>query len=369
ATALFYINGYSMAEVGDFLDVRVSTVKSRLHSARKRLKGRMVGMVGESLQAGAPDERFSHSVLEQIASVLRTKPEFADVHRWTGEDLTPGKDESRAFKISYRGRAIVVKRTTWNERNTLKLLTSLGLRIAPSILYPDLLDQGISVEEFVPGGQIKAKKLDGSLIEDYAEMQNVLNDRELFEKHKPDDPRCQFSDSGEGGIYAEQILGACEEGYADLVKLRHWGLPILDQYIELADRMRSQRHQLAREYSTMPYAWLQHNFYEHNIVGSPQRLVDWCHSYGHGPFLCDLAPFLIMDQEGLAVFRAHSAICKAADAASLERWLVAATRASFAGMLLWRLRRPEDGGGNWSTPEECGEFLQYEWQPFARLPR
>ena len=45
ATTLFYINGYSAADVGKFLDVPVSTVKSRLHSARTRLKARMIKMV------------------------------------------------------------------------------------------------------------------------------------------------------------------------------------------------------------------------------------------------------------------------------------------------------------------------------------
>ena len=53
ATTLFYINGYSMAEVGAFLDVPVTTVKSRLHSARGKLRERMVNMVENTLKADA----------------------------------------------------------------------------------------------------------------------------------------------------------------------------------------------------------------------------------------------------------------------------------------------------------------------------
>jgi len=40
AVSLFYINGYSQAEVGEFLDVPAKTVKSRLYSARGKLRER-----------------------------------------------------------------------------------------------------------------------------------------------------------------------------------------------------------------------------------------------------------------------------------------------------------------------------------------
>jgi len=71
-TTLFYINGYSMTDVSKFLDVPVSTVKSRLHSARTRLKGRMIKMVRDSLQTHAPGEKFNtrvRKVLEKVPVV------------------------------------------------------------------------------------------------------------------------------------------------------------------------------------------------------------------------------------------------------------------------------------------------------------
>src|SRR5689334_13695521 len=37
-TTLFYIDGYTQADIGDFLEVPVSTVNKRLYSARQRLK-------------------------------------------------------------------------------------------------------------------------------------------------------------------------------------------------------------------------------------------------------------------------------------------------------------------------------------------
>ena len=50
-TTLFYINGYSQKEIAEFLNVRVTTVKNRLHTSRKRLKERMMHMVADELKS------------------------------------------------------------------------------------------------------------------------------------------------------------------------------------------------------------------------------------------------------------------------------------------------------------------------------
>ena len=65
-TTLFYINGYSHNDIAGFLDVPVSTVKSRLHTSRHRLKESMMAMVGDYLHENAPDEKFTSWVLENI---------------------------------------------------------------------------------------------------------------------------------------------------------------------------------------------------------------------------------------------------------------------------------------------------------------
>ena len=71
ATTLFYINGYSQNEVAEFLEVPVNTVKSRLHTARRRLKERMTHMVEVSLKNNAPDERFSQRMIESLLARAR----------------------------------------------------------------------------------------------------------------------------------------------------------------------------------------------------------------------------------------------------------------------------------------------------------
>jgi RNA polymerase sigma factor (sigma-70 family) len=71
ATTLFYINGYSMAEVGEFLEVPVSKVKNSLHSARKKLKRRYMAMMKDSLRQHAPGEDFNQRVRNVLEGVPR----------------------------------------------------------------------------------------------------------------------------------------------------------------------------------------------------------------------------------------------------------------------------------------------------------
>jgi RNA polymerase sigma factor (sigma-70 family) len=65
-TTLFYINGYSHHEIADFLEVPLTTVKSRLHTSRRRLKERMLGMVSDYLQGHATPPEFTGRVLSDI---------------------------------------------------------------------------------------------------------------------------------------------------------------------------------------------------------------------------------------------------------------------------------------------------------------
>ena len=67
-TLLFYIGSYSQQEIADFLDIRVSTVKSRLHTARTHLRERMIGMVQDNLQQQRPsnNERFVQEIIDVI---------------------------------------------------------------------------------------------------------------------------------------------------------------------------------------------------------------------------------------------------------------------------------------------------------------
>ena len=68
AMTLFYIGGYSTDEVATFLEVPVSTVKGRLHSARERLRTMLLDTVADDLRARRPsrNETFATTVVELL---------------------------------------------------------------------------------------------------------------------------------------------------------------------------------------------------------------------------------------------------------------------------------------------------------------
>jgi RNA polymerase sigma factor (sigma-70 family) len=84
---LFYIGGYSMEEVATFLEVPVSTVKGRLHSARERLRSMLLDTVADDLRSRRPsrNESFAARVvdlltaaragdIERVKTLLKTDP-------------------------------------------------------------------------------------------------------------------------------------------------------------------------------------------------------------------------------------------------------------------------------------------------------
>ena len=77
---LFYIGGYSMEEVATFLEVPLSTIKGRLHSARERLRTMLVDTVADDLRARRPsrNEAFATAVVD-----LLTAARAGDVDRVT----------------------------------------------------------------------------------------------------------------------------------------------------------------------------------------------------------------------------------------------------------------------------------------------
>ncbi|MDD5677094.1 MAG: sigma-70 family RNA polymerase sigma factor [Kiritimatiellae bacterium] len=62
-TTLFYINGYSLNEVAEFLEVPMTTVKKRLYDSRKQLKERMMDMVATTLKNNVLPKDFAQRLL------------------------------------------------------------------------------------------------------------------------------------------------------------------------------------------------------------------------------------------------------------------------------------------------------------------
>ena len=260
---------------------------------------------------------------------LQSSPIFRDLERWTITDTDSGLTSPNSYRFQCDDLDYFVKEIKKNEGRILSLLTHFGLEIAPRIVLPELLEQDIAVYEYVRGTPLEGKTLPQTLIENYARMQNVLNQAHIL--RQADAFRgCTFT-SEDDGFYRNSITRCIDQGYENLLKLRAHNLPIVQAFIELADHVRTHRVPIVDGFAGMPFGWLHHDFREIQIIGDPPKLIDWGSSYGHGPFLFDLAPFLVNDERGLATFVAHSDICRSATRAEIERWLYAANCASLGG--------------------------------------
>jgi hypothetical protein len=256
-----------------------------------------------------------------------------------------------------------VKEVTSNEKNTLQLLNRAGLKIAPAVHSRRLLEKGYLVTDFIPGDRLQSKHLQPSLIRDYAQMQNALNDRSLFEPNLTPSG-CKYNDRDDG-FYRQALIHNFREGRQYLNELSSaYGLPIVDQLQRVADSLDASLDAIVNEYAGMPFAWLHNDFREDNILGDPQRLMDWGSSYGHGPFLIDLAAFLVDDPGSLMLFTQESDIGKSTDLLRMKRWLMAALGARFVEFICYRIALK---GGNVDTRETCKAFLEYEYPVFRNL--
>jgi RNA polymerase sigma factor (sigma-70 family) len=90
ALTLQYINGYSQAEIGQFLGVRTETVKTRVARARQHLKEEMMAMVEETFNKKKLPEEFAQETVEaaiQRADELQKKGELGNAY-WAYRDIT-----------------------------------------------------------------------------------------------------------------------------------------------------------------------------------------------------------------------------------------------------------------------------------------
>jgi RNA polymerase sigma factor (sigma-70 family) len=113
-TTLFYVNGYTQSDIGEFLEVPVSTVNKRLYSARQRLKDSVVELVKDDLRQKRPSRNRSFS--NKVNTKLRAfhdpdwRPVSAIASARAGSDTSAYElwlnrrqefDESRYFRRHY----------------------------------------------------------------------------------------------------------------------------------------------------------------------------------------------------------------------------------------------------------------------------
>ena len=164
-------------------------------------------------------------------------------------------------------------------------------------------------------------------------------------------------------FFARSVINWFDKGCNNLRELSTRGLPVIEQYAEIAAHLMAHRAKIVSGFSSMPFARQHHDFREGSILGSnPQVIIDWGSSYGNGPFLYDLAPFLFCNEENFHIFFQHSDICKNADRKTIDRWLYFATCARFLSFLayIWELTETE-------RIDDLETFLEYHHQTYKGL--
>jgi len=116
AVTMFYMEERSHREIAEFLGTTPGAVKSRLHSARERLKARLVKMAADEIKRHTPDDAFARRVEEAIKVFAAPGPAEnqigSDWHKRTlgkiGELLDSGDEGFRvAVELSHSPQAKV----------------------------------------------------------------------------------------------------------------------------------------------------------------------------------------------------------------------------------------------------------------------
>jgi RNA polymerase sigma factor (sigma-70 family) len=99
-TTLYYIGGYSHGEIAGFLGVKKTTISTRLHSARGRLRGRLETMAREVLHETRPsrNDTFVQELFASIkqADVDRLRSLIANDRNWRDARDELGRDPMEA---------------------------------------------------------------------------------------------------------------------------------------------------------------------------------------------------------------------------------------------------------------------------------
>ena len=166
---LFYINGYSVAEVAAMQESPVGTVKRRLHEARRKLKEEMMETVEGVLKSEAPKENFGQQVFEVLAHYsAQPCAQWDEVKEKLRAFPEPGMDgfiralESPRWRLRYMAQRVLgdsreSREDTYDIETVINLLVATlgdsnkkvrkGGLIALVVLD---VDRTRKIEEFVP---------------------------------------------------------------------------------------------------------------------------------------------------------------------------------------------------------------------------
>ena len=243
-------------------------------------------------------------------------------------------------------------------------LAQLRLEHLPPSLYPDLLKKKILVRPFIPGKMLKSKRIDLRLLKDFAMMRNALASRNFFDKNNIFGLKnYALKDSG---FYRKELINNFKFAPKKFRELERFGLWIVNDFLEIFEHIKKSQKEIVEDYSKMPFEKQHQDFREDNILVTPkgQMLIDWGSSYGYGPFMNDVAPFLVNNEKAFKAYTRTDNICKNSTGEEIKRWLYLGLAVRFLELLRWRLEPNEKRA---DTKKHCKNFLEYEYETFKWL--
>jgi len=154
-TTLFYINGYTINEVAEFLEVPAGTIKRRLHDSRKRLKESMMKdkkmieiMVGGTLKSFPLPGDFAEVVVRIVAS----DEDLKQLNKFMGPtESVADAQRGGLFVVEEEGKvesAGQIKEGTWTIGSTIVKSAGSPAGVAGEAAVPGVEDEFI---DFVKG--------------------------------------------------------------------------------------------------------------------------------------------------------------------------------------------------------------------------
>jgi hypothetical protein len=301
--------------------------------------------------------------LKQLKETLSKEKEFSDINNLTFNHIELGEMQ-HTYKVSNNNKTYFIKEVKPHEAQAEYFLSKLKLKRLPWARFPELLKSKILVREFIPGRMLKSKRLDPSLVRDFAKFQNRLNDKKFFK----DNNLFNLNNYGRVDEKFYRKGKTYDFSYVSkrLKQLEKYNLEVVDKYWEILNHIREDKKSIVDDFVTMPYARQHHDFREDNIIvfNGSTRLIDWGSSYAHGPFMFDIAPFLIDNKDCYNAFVRASDICGESSKKEIQRWVYVSLAMNFLSVLKWRLHSSE---GKTKDKETLRKYLNYEYKTYKRL--
>lgn len=229
------------------------------------------------------------------------------------------------------GRPLAVKVVRPNEALILRVLAHLRSPLVPSIRCPKSIGEGLLIWHYLDPAAVGP--LHPDLAKAYAQFHNATDDGKVFvELGLP----VKLEKSGQE-FYIDTLHRCLSAAMVNLATLQGYAWPVLDSVRKTMAQVGEREDELAERFGNTPFAWVHNDFRDENLVGKPPKLIDWGSSYGYGPYLYDIGPYLVESDEAMRAFAGESAIYQSRSQGEREGDLLACTAAALTGYLHWHL--------------------------------